>query len=97
MIGSHRSSFQIARGLYFDSRKEKLPEGIPYEVLRRSPKDWDFLASEPFKDKPAKFLGDVFECAYICATEDPACTLWLMRFYRRIIFTLETGALVGEK
>jgi len=89
--------FQMARGLYFDSRKTALPQEIPYEVLRYSPDDWDRFASGPFKDKPAKILGDVFECAFICATEDPSITLWLMRFYRRLVFIIETGALVGGK
>lgn len=89
--------FQMARGLYFDSRKTRLTHEIPYEVLRRSPDDWGNLTDGPFKDKPPKILGDVFECAFTYATEDPTITLWLMRFYRRIVFTVETGALVGEK
>jgi hypothetical protein len=87
--------FKMVRGLYFDSRKTRLVDEIPYEVLRHPPDAWTRFATA-FKDKAAKVLGDVFECAYMYGTEDPSITLWVMRFYRRIPFTIETGALVGE-
>lgn len=88
--------FQMARGLYFDSQKRPLRQEIPYVALRYSPDAWGRLAAGPFKDGPAKILGDVFECVFRHATEDPSITLWLFRFYRRIVFTVETGALSGE-
>jgi hypothetical protein len=83
--------FQMARGLYFDRRKKQLPEDISFKVLRQRADTWVKLATGTFKGKARKTLDEVFECAFIYATEDPSVTCWIMRFYRRVVFTVETG------
>lgn len=73
----------MARGLYYDHRRQRIPANYTFEVLRYHP--WDFKeVYESFKQmhlNGPRVLGDVFGCAYVSAAEDPPTTLWLMWLY----------------
>ena len=79
------------RGLYFKCRKVVFPPDTPYEVLRHPLSEWDIFVREVFHDRAPKVLGNVFACTYVCATEDPFTTTWLMGFYERVVFSISTG------
>jgi len=83
--------FRMTQGLYYDSRSKPLSDTIPYDVRQHPLQEWKTLASQ-FDGKPAKVLGDVFECAFMWTDEDPSLTLWLLRFYQRVVFTVQTGS-----
>jgi hypothetical protein len=73
----------MARGLYYDHRRERIPSNYSFEVLRYHP--WDFKnvydsLSKMHLNGP-RVLGSIFGCAYVSAQEDPPTTLWLMWFY----------------
>lgn len=74
----------IARGLFYDHRRQRIPDDYVFEVFRYHP--WDFKdVWENFKQmhlNGSRILGDVFGCRYISAEEDSPTTLWLMWFYR---------------
>jgi hypothetical protein len=87
--------FRLARGLYFHARGERMPDGVPNRARRHTEGGLKNIVAG-FKGSAGMALGDVFECVYMSATEDPMTTLWLLRFYRRVVFTVETGLFVEE-
>jgi hypothetical protein len=80
----------IARGLFYDHRRQRIPEDYIFEVFRYHP--WDFKAVlDSFKQmhlNGPRILGNVFGCAYISAKEDPPTTLWLMWFYETFFISV---------
>lgn len=91
----------ITRGLYYDHRRQRIPNDYVFEVLRYHP--WDFKdVWESFKQlhlNGPRILGDVFGCAYVSAAEDPPTTLWLMWFYGRYCVSISATSplLVSQK
>jgi hypothetical protein len=80
----------MARGLYYDHRRQRIPSNYNFEVLRYHP--WDFKGiyeslSQMHLNGP-RVLGNVFGCAYVSAQEDPPTTLWLMWFYERLFISV---------
>lgn len=81
-----RMFHRIARGLYYDARKQRLPDGYMIEVLRHLPHDFEALLKE-FHEKlhpSGRRLGNVFSAIYVRAKEDPFSTMWLIWFYDRV-------------
>jgi hypothetical protein len=79
----------MVRGLYYDARKQRLPNDYAVTVLRHDP--WDYQAiykAFNLSSRPAtRMLGEVFACALRWATEDPCITIWLLLFYNRVLFS----------
>src|SRR5262249_51632508 len=79
----------MARGLYYDARKQRLPNDYEVTVLRHDP--WDYQAiynAFNLSSRPAtRRLGEVFACAFHWATEDPYITMWLLLFYNCVLFS----------
>lgn len=81
-----RMFHRIARGLYYDATKQRLPEGYTVEVLRHLPHNFEALIEE-FRKKlhpSGRRLGNVFSAIYVRAKEDPFSTMWLIWFYDRV-------------
>ncbi|MEW6131274.1 MAG: hypothetical protein AB1757_29865 [Acidobacteriota bacterium] len=73
----------IVRGLFYDHRRQRIPDNYVFEVLRYHPWDfkdvWESLGQ--MHPNGPRVLEGVFGCKYISATEDPPTTLWLLWFY----------------
>jgi cation transport regulator ChaB len=84
---------RIVRGLYYEARKQRIPDNYIFKVWRYQP--WDFLeALEYFKQmhmNGPRILGDVFGYAFLSVQEDPLMTLWLLWFYKRAFFSVSVG------
>lgn len=80
----------FVRGLYYDSQKQRFPDGYVFELYRHFP--WDFKdVTESFFSRlhPNSItLGKVFGCAFTKAHEDRFTSLWLFWFYERILFSM---------
>lgn len=80
----------LIRGLYYDARKERFPDGYVFEILRYYP--WDFKdiweAFSKLNLNGPRALGDVFSCVFASAQEDPFTTSWLILFYERVIISV---------
>jgi hypothetical protein len=79
----------IVRGLYYDARKQRLPNDYEVTVLRHDPWDYhEIYKAFNVSSRPAtRRLGEVFACAFHGATEDPYITMWLLLFYNRVLFS----------
>lgn len=84
----------IVRGLYFDARRQRLPDNYVFQVRRIYP--WDFKEVwRGLKEKNLngpRIIDDVFGCAFLSATEDPYTTLWFLWFYGSVVFSVSTKA-----
>ncbi len=80
----------IARGLYYDARRQFFPEGYAVEVRRYHPWEFDgvWQVFKRFHLNGPRVLGDVFGCAFASAEEDPFSTYWLMWFYERVLISV---------
>src|SRR5207253_10981223 len=80
----------LVRGLYYDARRKRFPDGYVFDVLRYYP--WDFKAvwERFFQLHPngPRILGNVFGCAFVSAQEDPFTTYWLFWFYERVLISV---------
>jgi hypothetical protein len=80
----------IVRGLYYDARKERIPDDYQFEIRRFFP--WEVKALwEKFQEMHVngpRILGNVFGCAFLSAQEDRFTTLWLLWFYERVFFSV---------
>jgi hypothetical protein len=85
-----KTFFNLAQGLFFDHRRQRIPNNYLYKVLRHDP--WQFNNLwDTFRQlhiNGPRTLGKIFGCAYASAEEDSATTLWLMWFYERVIFSV---------
>ena len=83
----------IVRGLYYDARKERIPDDYTFELVRYDP--WDFKGvwqhvQQNLSPNGSVSLGDVFGCAYVAAAEDLFTTWWFLEFYGSACFTVTT-------
>jgi hypothetical protein len=88
----------MVKGLFFDARKNRLPDDCRVTIVRHDP--WDYAAVIQAFDLPSKpssrRVGEVFRCAFRWATEDPRLTLWLLLFYGRVLFSATTEPMDPE-
>jgi hypothetical protein len=79
----------MVRGLYYDVRKQRLPNDYEVTVLRHDPWNYHTIFNAfNLSSRPAtRRLGEVFACALRWATEDPCITMWLLLFYGRVLFS----------
>jgi hypothetical protein len=89
----------MVRGLYYDARKQRLPDDYDVTVLRHDP--WDYHAVFKAFNLPSRpttrRLGEVFACALRWATEDPCVTMWLLLFYERVLFSAFSKPVMGQE
>lgn len=83
----------IVRGLYYDARKQRIPDDYTFTLLRYDP--WDFKriwqkVQQDLHPNGPRILGDVFGCTFVSATEDPFSTWWLLAFYGGACFSVDT-------
>lgn len=79
----NRMFSRIARGLYYHfSGGLRLPADCTFEVNKVHPMRKD-QTIQMFNRPGARMhaLGDVFECVYIVAKEDPTLSMWLLRLW----------------
>jgi len=80
---------RIARGLYHDARKARIPDNYIVKMRRHYP--WDISAINSFfesRHPNSRALGDVFQCSFLSALEDPFTTEWLMLFYGSVCYSV---------
>ena len=91
---------RTVRGLYFQLRGDRFPDGYRFEVWHRDTVDglqvWEGMrlhgANGPYT------LGDgVFSCRMMVAEEDPGITLWLLWFYGTYAIEVDTRPADGER
>ena len=82
----------LVRGLYYDARKQRFPDGYTFEVRRYHPWDFDEIFKQLQSRHPngPRVLGDVFGCIFLSAEEDPFTSFWLIWFYERVLFSVST-------
>jgi hypothetical protein len=80
----------LVRGLYYDHRKQVLPQHYDFEIRRYDPWDFDqfWRQIQHMSWNGPRCIGDVFGCAYLHAAEDPFTTYWLLWFYDRVFFSV---------
>ena len=84
---------RIVRGLYHDARRERISDDYSFKVLQYRPWDFKQLVNKYEENKLSfnrRSLGDVFECGFLFAKEDPFTTFWLIVFYKQVFFTVDT-------
>ena len=89
----------IVRGLYYayigKNIGATLPETTPFEVFRLRNMDEVIQNIKMLLYMGGSCVsvstGEVFECAYGCATEKPDVSLWYLNFYQRIVFSIATN------
>ena len=102
-----RVARRIVRGLFYENRGERLPEGYRVEAFS----DLDWRAVEPRLGMPvARWLlpqprmeigkgRGVFRYQCHFAPEDPATSVWLLEVFERVeffAFTIRQDALIGQ-
>lgn len=85
---------RIVRGLYYDARRQRMPDNYSFLVLQYYP--WDFARLwQHFEEKQLtlshRSLGNVFGCGFLVSKEDPFITIWLLSFYERVFFSVSTA------
>lgn len=88
----------IVRGLYFKVVRRPLPVECTIRVYRVSAKDAEeiFHVIKGMNGNGLYRIGQgVFECAFMYATEVPQISMWLLAFYQRVFFVVDTEPLGG--
>lgn len=83
---------RIVRGLYYDARRQRIPDQYVFDLRRYHL--WEFdnvwsLFSRLHVHGP-KSLGSIFSAAYVYAQEDAFSTWWLLLFYERVLVSVST-------
>lgn len=85
----------IVRGLYFDARKKRLPDNCQFRITRHF-FEWEIKAVRQIMGRlhmhGPRFLGHVFGYDYAIPADDPYYTMWVLWFYRRVLYTVLTEA-----
>ena len=83
----------IVRGLYFKVVRCPLPAECAIRIYRISAKDAEeiFHVIKGMNGNGLYRIGQgVFECAFMYATEEPQISMWLLAFYQRVFFVVDT-------
>lgn len=88
-----RIMFRIVRGLYYDARRQRIPNHYSSQVRQYNP--WGFASLWQHFDEQqwalsTRVLGNVFGCGFLYDKEDPFVTIWLISFYERVFFSVRT-------
>jgi hypothetical protein len=89
----------IIRGLYYKTVGKRLPDDCSIDVMRTGAKDADdvlHLIKGLGCNGPYKIGSGVFACAFMYATEEPAISFWVLAFYQRVFFIVETTPLGAD-
>ena len=80
----------LVRGLYYDARRQRFPDGYTFELRRYQPWDIESVLGEYQRHNPngPRIVGNVFGCIFLSAKEDPFSSLWLLWFYERVFFSV---------
>lgn len=91
---------EIVKGLYYYYLRKPLSEHVAFDVMR--------LRSSESIDKVLHILGergglytrvgdgDVFQCAFAEEPNMPYATVWLLNFYKSVMFMVITGPRTGN-
>jgi hypothetical protein len=91
---------RVVRGLYYDARKQRVPDDYVFDIWRYQPWDVGEVVAHFNRLHPngPRILGNIFGCMFLSAEEDPMTTFWLIWFYSGAFFSVsvENPALVPQ-
>jgi hypothetical protein len=84
----------MVRGLLYHLQKQRIPQDYVITVNLIEPtkvvETVQYVASLPH-ESPLSWGDQVCECIFVQAGDNPATTMWLLRFYRGVMFLVDTS------